>query len=375
MKNKILGGQKLNRMMAKPSHDNYALERFVQEYIFQINTTFHSGLKKFTKQKELTHINDLNISQQRKNLLQHPYGQMWSSLRRIAREWTCEAVGPTAETQLETLINKANSYIRSNKKLGSLLLNPELKIPKYIDLDIHLKPGGYFAELCENDIFAGAEYERTTFLNSNGFFGPKMDLLGTAVADWVLESYPKLKVRRILEIGCAIGQSTIAWKDKFPSAEVFGIDLGAPMLRYGHARAESLRKKIHFSQQNGEKTSFPDSFFDLVVSHATLHETSLKALKNILFESYRILNTGGLMIHNEGMPFRNMKPIDRIIPDWDTHFNAEPFITKMRSLDLSEFAVQAGWPKHSTRNDIIRPNKKNKNSSLQAFYLLVGERP
>ena len=52
-----------------------------------------------------------------------------------------------------------------------------MEIPRYINVDIHLKPGGYFAELCKDDIFAGAEYERTTYLNVNGLFGPKMESL------------------------------------------------------------------------------------------------------------------------------------------------------------------------------------------------------
>ena len=64
-------------------------------------------------------------------------------------------------------------------------LNNNMEIPRYINVDIHLKPGGYFAELCKDDIFAGAEYERTTYLNVNGLFGPKMESLGEVVSNWV----------------------------------------------------------------------------------------------------------------------------------------------------------------------------------------------
>ena len=58
----------------------------------------------------------------------------------------------------------------------------------------------------------------------------------------------------------------------YPNAEVHAIDIGAPLLRYAHARAEALGKKVHFSQQNAEHTHFPDGSFDLIVSHIFPHE-------------------------------------------------------------------------------------------------------
>ena len=65
-------------------------------------------------------------------------------------------------------------------------------------------------------------------------------------------------------------------------SSVHAIDVAAPVLRYAFARAESLEKPIHFSQQNAESTNFSDGYFDLVVSHLMMHETSSKAIRNIL---------------------------------------------------------------------------------------------
>ena len=45
-----------------------------------------------------------------------------------------------------------------------------------------------------------------------------------------------------------------------------------------HAREDRTEE----AQQNAEKTSFPDGHFDLIVSHVLLHETSGKAVRNIL---------------------------------------------------------------------------------------------
>ncbi len=380
MEKSKLGKQEINSMMAIPSHDDFSRELFIQEFIWKLNTQlvnrFENLFPNNSSPKQKLNLQD--VAKQRKVFLSNSSGKIWSSLRRIGREWTCEVVGPTVEKQLPYLIDKSKTLMNKKNKLGSLKLNKNIDIPNYVDVDIHLKPGGYFAELCKDDIFAGAEYERTTYINVNGLFGPKMESLGEVVSDWVKKKHGHLKPRKILEIGCAIGQSTLAWARAFPNAKIYGIDLSAPMLRYAHSRAESLNVEAHFSQQNAEKTNFKDNFFDLVVSHATLHETSLKAMQNIFKECYRILKHNGMMIHNEGKPFRDLKPVDRIIPDWDTHFNAEPFISKMRSLDLAEIAQKNGWPSSSTYNDyadeIVSIKSKDINDSLNAHYILVGKK-
>nr|WP_287287651.1 class I SAM-dependent methyltransferase [Okeania sp. SIO2B9] len=59
-------------------------------------------------------------------------------------------------------------------------------------------------------------------------------------------------------MGCTVGANTLPYVDAYPNAEVYGIDLAPAILRYSHARAESLGKRVHFSQQNAEKTNFPD---------------------------------------------------------------------------------------------------------------------
>ena len=67
--------------------------------------------------------------------------------------------------------------------------------------------------------------------------------------------HPDVK-RRILDMGAAIGNSTLVYCDAFPDAEIHAIDIGAPLLRYGYARATALGRSVHFSQQNAERTDF-----------------------------------------------------------------------------------------------------------------------
>ena len=151
----------------------------------------------------------------------------------------------------------------------------------------------------------------------------------------------------MLDVGCAIGQSTLAICDAFPDAEVHAIDVAAPLLRYAHARSETLGCIVHFSQQNGEETTFESGSFDLVVGLAMLHETSTKAMQAILNEAHRLLRSGGIVLHYEGRPWESVDPFDAAIHDWDTYYNAEPFIGKMHDLNTRAMMVQAGFgPEH-----------------------------
>jgi len=80
------------------------------------------------------------------------------------------------------------------------------------------------------------------------------------------------------------------------------------MVRYAHARAESLGKTVHFSQQNAEKTDYPDESFDLITSMILFHETSQKAIPNIINECYRLLKPGGYMVHGDVPEFNKYWP-------------------------------------------------------------------
>ena len=73
----------------------------------------------------------------------------------------------------------------------------------------------------------------------NGALGPENNLTGDTLVAYLREKHPDFKPQRIVDMGCAIGNSTVVWGRAFPKAELHGIDVGAPVLRYAHARAES----------------------------------------------------------------------------------------------------------------------------------------
>jgi SAM-dependent methyltransferase len=262
-------------------------------------------------------------------------------LGRVAQELLWDTVGESVERQLPELREKAKP--RADAK-GSLRLNPELEIPRYIDsVDIHVMPGNFHNELCEDDVYAGALYDRGVYYFAYGGMGADNDKLGLLMAQWLKDEFPDFQPKRILDMGCGNGLSTLPWKDIYPDAELQAIDVAAPMLRYAHARAEAYGKEVHFSQQNAVATDFPDESFDLVFSCLVTHEMPVHVTKAMLRESHRLLKKGGLVLADGGAA-----PTDgaeaEFFGSWFNNNNNEPFQTGLRRLDMKAALSEAGFP-------------------------------
>lgn len=286
----------------------------------------------------------------RKEMLRQPYYRMWSALQRTSQEMQWDAVTTCVERQLDDLVKASkNSTAR-----GSLTLDPQLPLPKYhAAVDIHCQPGGYHTETRADDVAAGAMYDRAVYIYAMGRMGDCNEDMGASAVAYIHKQFPDFKPRRILDMGCAVGHSTIPYAQAFPEAEVHAIDVGAPMLRYAHARAQSLGATVHFSQQNAEATNFPDGHFDLIVSHILLHETSAKAIKNIMKEIDRLLSPGGVMCHAEVPQYEGMSAFDAFMLDWDTYNNNEPFWGPMHDMDLVKLAQGAGFAEKSVFQAVV----------------------
>jgi SAM-dependent methyltransferase len=283
-----------------------------------------------------------------------PYFQDYANLYRVSQELLWESVTHTVERQLPDLIEKAKT---NGKALGSLTLDPNFEVPRYITaVDIHCMPGNYHSEQAPDDVAVGAIYDRGVFLYAMGMLGPKIDDMGMSGANFVKRKFPNFKPKRILDMGCTVGHATLPYVDAFPDAEVYAIDVGAPCLRYAHGRAEALGKKVHFSQQNAEKTNFPDGYFDLIVSHILLHETSGKAMPAIFKESFRLLAPGGIVAHVDLPPFDQMDEFNQFMTDNETYYNNEPFWGAMRAMDQPKLAIDAGFTPDKVGFDLAPMN-------------------
>jgi ubiquinone/menaquinone biosynthesis C-methylase UbiE len=280
----------------------------------------------------------------RKALATDPYHQMWSGLKRNSMEMRQQAGRAMVFRQLPDMIERAKDL---NADKSTLTLNPAIEQPRYQrSVDIHCMPGSYHTEYAENDIQAGANYDCGIFATTGGGLGCYSDGGGQALVQWAAKNKPGWSPKRILDIGCTVGHNATPLAAGFPDADVIAIDTAAPVLRYGHARAQSLGiTNIHFRQMNGEDLSaFPDGYFDWVQTTMFLHETSGKALPQILKEIYRVLAAGGLMLHLEQPQYKPEMPLfEQAMRDWDAFNNNEPFWSSMHEFDMHKALHDAGF--------------------------------
>jgi SAM-dependent methyltransferase len=342
-----LKSQYPHSVLPQTTADEFARQEFVKSLKFHLaskvspgnRTAYEARAKESYKKAEGREPGDHH--EIRKAMAKEPYFRFWSALQRNSQEMMWKSTQLPVERQGEELAQIAK---QSSGKLGSLTLDPNLEIPRYHKLvDIHCMPGGYHTDFTEDDVANGAVYDRAVYIYAMGRMGPFNSDIGDTTIAYVKQHYPELNPKRILDMGCTVGHSTLPYVDAWPEAEVHGIDVGAPVLRYAHARAESLGKKVLFSQQNAEKTNFPDGHFDLIVSHILVHETSHGAIRNIMREAHRLLAPGGVIIHAETPPYRDLEPFDAFMLDWDTRNNNEPYWGASHEIVPAEIAAETGF--------------------------------
>jgi SAM-dependent methyltransferase len=269
-----------------------------------------------------------------------PFYRAFSGLNRATQELLWDTVGESVERQLPDLIRTAKSL---QPKGGSLVLDPDFVLPDYArKVDIHVMPGSFHHELGPDDLYAGAVYDRGVYMYAYGGLGPLNDNLGWGTIACVRSRFPDLRPHRILDLGCGAGMSTLPLAEAFPGAEIYGVDIAAPMLRYAHARSEALGVAVHYAQQNAAKTSFEDGSFDLVVSNLLLHEIPQKVTKAVIAECRRLLRPGGVHVHNDmvGWP---TDPFQEFMAGWNGRHNNEPFERGSGTLDFTAACVEAGF--------------------------------
>lgn len=278
----------------------------------------------------------------------HPF-QVWGASVFVSQDLMWETVGETCERVLPAFVAKLRAA-EQGPTLGRLELDPGLEIPAPIrDVEIHRQPGGYFDESVEDGLLTGLLYFGTIELYRNakglgtgaqvGDPGMGRYLLGA-----VKRRFPELAPKRILDLGCGVGVETLGYKEAFPDAEVWGVDLSAPLLRFAHVWAEDRGMAVNFRQADARCTGFPDGHFDLILSHILFHETWHDILPGIMAEAHRLLAPGGVFLNGD-TPYQpgRLSITKQVTNDWQVVNNGEPFWTGYVDLSMRDELVRAGF--------------------------------
>ena len=275
--------------------------------------------------------------------------QLWGSAVYTSQDLLWETVGQSVDRQRLEYEALADN-LKSKDILGSLELNSELELPQPIEsTEIHRQPGGYFYETNGQDLtsplqyFASIElYRKAKGLSSGAKTGePGMTRF---MITSLKEKFPDFKPKRILDLGCAVGTETIGLKEAFPDAEIHGLDISGPFLRFAHLWAEDNNEAVHYRQADARDTSYPDQHFDLIISHILFHETWDDILPKIMTEANRILTKDGVFF-NADVPYQpdRMPMVKQVTNAWQVVNNGEPFWAGFINTDVKESLETAGF--------------------------------
>jgi len=337
--------------IARPTHDEQSRQQFVSQLRKFVMADMSAEMRRAYRQDVEAPLarragrSPKDGREIRRLMLDHPYFRAWSALRYSAQEMTWWSVMPQVERSLPQLVDAAREAAGADGP-GSLRLNPALPIPRDVSaLDIHLMPGCFHTEHVEDDVAQGAVYTLGTAV-----FGGALKLrshrrggVGASIAQWLRVTRPDFSPRKLLDLGCTTGSNLFPYLAVHPGLVGYGVDVGAPLLRYAHARARSEGLDVHFSQQNAESMDFGDGTFDIVCSSFFLHEQSVKSTRKILREAWRVLKPGGVMVHMELPPAAEVDAYYNFYLDWDAFYNNEPHYAAFRALDFPSEVARAGF--------------------------------
>jgi ubiquinone/menaquinone biosynthesis C-methylase UbiE len=147
----------------------------------------------------------------------------------------------------------------------------------------------------------------------------------------------RCRPRRILDLGCGTGSTTVLLKQAFRDAEVMGLDLSPYMLFMAQRKAEAAGLEIAWCHGNAEHTGFAEASFDLVTASLLFHETPPTVAQTILREGFRLLTSGGELLILDG----NQKSL-RQMP-WLNDIFEEPYIKAYGAGSLDASLGAAGF--------------------------------
>ncbi len=287
---------------------------------------------------------DLQTRQQvRVAMRQDPYYQCWAALRRNTMEQRQQAGRHVVLRQLDDLISKARDF---NSGKETLAIDTAAEVPRYLAaVDNHCMPGSYYTEVVPDDVLAGANYESGLFVTTAGSMSSHGNGGGRAIVNFVKEHYPDFAPKRILDLGAGIGVNTLPLAAAFPDADVIAVDVGAPMVRWGHARAQALGyDRVKFVHADGDRMDFELGSFDWVQTTMFWHETSTSAIHSMMKKIHDLMAPGGLFLNVEQPNFTPDTPLfDQFTRDWDAWYNNEPFWSKLHVMDVFEIMQDAGF--------------------------------
>ncbi len=347
------------KMEIRPNHDDAARREIIVALKRVINLDMAAGMRALVDQKiapkleaDLGRPLDKNNAADREvlktKLTEQGLFKLWSAMTYDSQTLMWECVEDILAHELPRLQNAAETHSSSAAKVGSLELDPALDIPANIaETEIHRQPGGFAFDRGQGDITAGAYQLGGGWIYAKGKGHDNLGGYSGAgfLIDYMRGKFPDFTPTKMLDIGCGWGGNTTPYWKHFPGIEIHAIECAPGLLRFAHARAESLCVPVHFKQMSAEALTYDDESFDLVVSHIVGHETTHEILPKMVAESWRVVKPGGVILHLD-VAFQKgfIGLTDQVLNDWQVKYNGEPFWMGWADSDMEKIMIEQGYP-------------------------------
>lgn len=124
----------------------------------------------------------------------------------------------------------------------------------------------------------------------------------------ILEHCGDLAGKRVLDVGCGKGRFARILKDRYPEAEIWGLDISEEMLRY-------VPESIHTRAGSMTDLPFADGWFD--AAYATESLEHAVEIERAVAEICRVVKPGGRIVIID----KNAEQFGRLAtPDWERWF-------------------------------------------------------
>ncbi len=291
-----------------------------------------------------------SLEQVRTTLDRLPLVRAWQRFMRSHQEMMWRRTRASFEPQSDELLQSMS--LAETRGPGSLTYDPSFVVPDYARYEVHLQPGGY-----PDDPIGGAVYHYGTHVfyqgeNAQDQMHVEMAQKTTVPADG--------RVQRVLDLACSIGQGAVALKQRFPQAEVSGLDVALPLLRYGHLRAAERGIDVRFVQGLAESMPFPDGHFDVVMAYILFHEIPWAITERVIPEVARVLRPAGqFSIYEFPSASQQLSPVARFLIDYDSRDNVEPYSPEFVKADFHGLLRSSGFD--------LQPGPRLANGFLQSI--------
>ena len=192
-----------------------------------------------------------------------------------------------------------------------------------------------------------------------------------SIVPWINHSVP-LRGRRVLEVGCGTGSSTVALAEQ--GAELTGLDLHAGSLSVAETRCRLHGfPNVRLVQANAQELApvFEGEKFSLIIFFATLEHMTIEERRSAISAAWSLLEEGGHICvtetpnrlwfydsHTSWLPFFNWLPDDLAIEyasrsprsPFNQEFRDNPadlmkkFLRYGRGMSFHEFDLELGGP-------------------------------